>query len=642
MKNIYMLQTNISYPNGTYLPYAAGSIAAYALADPEICREFILKEIFCIREAPENILNALASPAVFSFSCYVWNTEFNKEVAKLVKQTYPDCVTVFGGHNIPDGSPLFLEQNPYADVVIFGEGERPFRAVLSAVTGKTEWSVIPGIAYRQNGTVKVNAPAEAEDLAGYPSPYGMGLFDPILEKYPDTDFSAILETNRGCPYHCAFCDWCEQKAKIREFSWERIEADIRWMAEKKIEFCYCADANFGIRKRDEALIDYLIGNKERFGFPQKFRVNYAKLNNDTVFRITQKLENAGLNRGATISFQSMTPETRKSIGRENMPVSQFTRLMERYRAAGISTYTEVILGLPGETLDDFCRGIGKLLEAGQHTTLFIYNCELIVNSAMAKPAYLQKYGIRSVRTPLYLRHNAAQSDGIEEHSRCVICTDKMDTEDWIRANMFSVLIQSCHSMGLLRFFALYLFHERGVPYETFYRELQAYAEADRAGLLGQVYAEIRARFADIVSGCGEWSCRISETGPVSWPYEEAFYIRFLLRADRFYAETVKHLNEVYRLDADISADLAAYQRMIIKEPGKTTARAALLYDLTPYFSELMRCGSPALKKRGNTVTAYAEDVPADTERFMRENVWFGRAAQKNLFSDLSVQYGEEI
>lgn len=640
MKNIYMLQTNINYPNGTYLPYAAGSIAAYALTDPVIAGEYALKEIFCFRGAPADIVSALASPAVFSFSCYVWNTEFNKEVARLVKQAYPDCVTVFGGHNIPDSSPAFLEQNPFADVLIFGEGERPFRAVLSAIAGKTEWSRIPGIAWRQNGTAVVNAPAEPEDLSGYPSPYAMGLFDPILEKYPDTDFSAILETNRGCPYHCAFCDWCEQEAKIRSFSWERIEADIRWMAEKKIEFCYCADANFGIRKRDEALIDYLIENKKRCGYPQKFRVNYAKLNNDTVFRITQKLEAAGLNRGATISFQSMTPETLKSIGRENMPVSQFTRLMERYRAAGISTYTEVILGLPGETYDDFCRGIGKLLEAGQHTTLFIYNCELIVNSAMADPAYLKKYGIRSVRTPLYLRHNAAQNDGIEEHSRCVICTDKMDTDDWIRANMFSVLIQSCHSMGLLRFFALYLYDVRGVPYETFYRELQTCAETDGASLLGQVYAEIRARFADIAAGCGEWSCRIPGTGPVSWPYEEAFYIRLLLQADRFYAETVKHLTDVYRLDADISADLAAYQRMIVKEPGKTTARAALTYDLAPYFDELMRCGSPALKKRRNSVIAYAADVPADRERFMRETVWFGRAAQKNLFSDLSVRYGD--
>ena len=287
MKNIYMMQTNIQYPNGTYLPYAAGTLAAYALADPEINRAFVLKEIFCIREDPETIVASLEEPAVFSFSCYVWNTELNKEVAALLKQRFPACVVVFGGHNIPEENTRFLEQNEFVDITIFGEGELPFRDILLAVCGKKKLQEIKGIAYRENGRVFRTEAAELCDLNVYPSPYEMGLFDAILEKYPEMDFSAILETNRGCPYHCAFCDWCEQETKIRSFSWSRIEADIRWMAQHKIEFCYCADANFGIYKKDEALIDYLIEHKRKYGYPKKFRVNYAKLNNDTVFNITQ-------------------------------------------------------------------------------------------------------------------------------------------------------------------------------------------------------------------------------------------------------------------------------------------------------------------------------------------------------------------
>ncbi len=640
MDNIYMLQTNIRYPNGTYLPYAAGTIAAYALADPDISKAFCLKEIFCIREAPLKIIDSLEDPAVFCFSCYVWNTEYNCEIARLVKERYPDCLTVFGGHNIPDSSGEFLEQNGFADLTVFGEGERPFRDILLALLGKKQFGEINGIAYRENGAIRLNPPAAPGDLSGYPSPYEMGFFDGILQKYPDTDFSAILETNRGCPYHCAFCDWCDQEATLRQFPWERIETDIRWMAQHRIEFCYCADANFGIYKKDEELIDYLIENKKRYGYPKKFRVNYAKFNNDTVFNITRKLESAGLNKGATISFQSMTPETLKNIGRENMPIERFSGLMERYRDAGISTYTEIILGLPGESFDDFCNGIGRLLEAGQHTTLFIYNCELIVNSTMATPAYAKKYGIRSVQTPLYLRHNeSGVEDSIQEHARCVIGTDKMDTGDWIRANMFSVLVQSCHSMGLLRFFALYFFHEKNVRYESFYKALQRFAKSNPDTVIGSVYSEIESGFLAIAAGNGSWSCCIPETGAVSWPYEEAFYIRLLLQKDRFYSELPAFLSQ-FDSDEQIVPDILKYQKMIVKEPGADSAEAELSYDLAPYFSALMLRRDARLRRRPNRVSAYDDTVPSDTAEFMRSCIWFGRSSQKNLFSDITEDYGE--
>ena len=642
MKNIYMMQTNIRYPNGTYLPYAAATIAAYALADPAISREFALKEIFCVREDPEAVVASLEAPAVFCFSCYVWNTEYNKEVAALLKKRFPACTVVFGGHNIPEGSTQFLEQNAFVDITVFGEGEHPFREILSAVAGRIRFGEIKGIAYRENGVPVLTEPADVHDLSDCPSPYQMGLLDGILEKYPEMDFSAILETNRGCPYHCAFCDWCRQESKIRSFSWERTEADIRWMAEHKIEFCYCADANFGIRGKDEDLIDYLIETKKEYGYPKKFRVNYAKLNNDTVLKKKKKLESADLNKGATISFQSMTPETLKCIGRENMPISRFSQLMERYRDAGISTYTEIILGLPGESYDEFCRGIGKLLEAGQHTTLFIYNCELIENSLMASPAYMKKYGIRSVETPLYLRHNEKKPDGgREERSRCVVCTDKMDAGDWIRANMFSVLVQSCHSMGLLRFFALYLFDALRIPYHEFYQSLQRFSAAHPETVIGGVYAEFQEYFRAIVAGHGEWSCCIPEAGTVSWPYEEAFYLRLLQQKDRFYAGIGDFIRS-YGIDETLLDDILAYQRIIVKEPDHRGAEGAFRYDLVPYFSDLMRGNPSPLKKRRNQIRAFDENVPSGMEEFAKRCIWFGRSTQKNLFSDLSVQYGETI
>lgn len=634
-----MMQTNIRYPNGTYLPYAAASIAAYALQDSAIRETYELKEIFCMRETPKSIVDRLESPAVFAFSCYVWNTEFNKTVAALVKKTFPECTVIFGGHNIPENDDAFLLANPFVDILIFGEGEKPFKGILEAFTRRTALREIDNIAYRENGKVVMTARAQVDDISLYPSPYSMGLLDGILQKYADTDFSAILETNRGCPYHCAFCDWCEQRSRIRSFPMVRIRADILWMAEHKIEFCYCADANFGILKRDDSIIDLVTACKQQYGYPKKFRVNFAKHNNDTVFNITKKLESAGLNKGATISFQSMNPDALKSIGRENMSVSHFSSLMERYQAAGIATYTEIILGLPGESYDDFCRGIGRLLAAGQHTTLFIYNCEVIENSQMASPEFMRKNGIRTAQTTLYVRHNALSEDEIEEHSRSVVSTDRMNVDDWVKANLFSVLVQSCHSMGLLRFFALWLYNEKGVLYEDFYQGLQRYAAQHPDSLIGSVYADFSERFYAITRGNGTWACVVPEAGNVSWPYEEAIYIRFLLKKDVFYDDVVRYLS-AYSIEEDIFSDILAFQKTIVKEPGNEFSEAQLQYDLVPYFESLMHCKKTKLKKRRNRIYVYDENVPAQTEEFLRYCVWFGRSVQRNLFSELTTEYGD--
>ncbi len=45
------------------------------------------------------------------------------------------------------------------------------------------------------------------DLSEVPSPYTMGLFDYLPDMYPGKIWNAVIETNRGCPFMCTFCDW---------------------------------------------------------------------------------------------------------------------------------------------------------------------------------------------------------------------------------------------------------------------------------------------------------------------------------------------------------------------------------------------------------------------------------------------------
>ena len=95
-----------------------------------------------------------------------------------------------------------------------------------------------------------------------------------------------------------------------------------------------------------------------------------------------KLEKAGLNKGITLSFQSMSDDVLRNIGRENISIEYYSELMELYNNAGVATYTELILGLPGETYESFVDGIDRLLSLGQHNSIYIHNCEWLPCSIM--------------------------------------------------------------------------------------------------------------------------------------------------------------------------------------------------------------------------------------------------------------------
>lgn len=631
-KNVYMVQTNIKYENTMYIPYAAGALAAFAWNSEKIEESYSLKELICTREKIEDIVDSLDSPCIVAFSNYIWNFEYNKALALKIKNAFPECAIIFGGHNVPCDTSL-LDENGYIDFLVHGEGEEAFRDVLLSLHYEDPLDIIPNISYRDNSGKAVKTAVSPVLCTAFPSPYNAGIFDSIIEKYPGIRFSAILETNRGCPYNCSFCDWCQLTSKVRMLPPERVLDDLQWMSEHKIEFCYCADANFGIIPRDEGFIDKLIELNQKNGFPQKFRVNYAKHNDETVFSINQKLNTYEISKGATISFQSLSQEVLENIGRKNMSLSKFSELMTLYGNAGIPTYSELILGLPGETYESFCEGIGKLLEAGQHTSILIYNCELIVNSRMADEKYMEKYGIKSSVTPLYLRHDEPDCEDIPEFSRSVTATASMSEDDWIDSNLFSLAVQSCHGMGLLRCFAVYLYYEKKIKYQDFYKSLVEWAENNSDTVIGNEMLFMRGEFKKITLDSGLWSYTNKMFGNVSWPYEEGLYLNLVYRSNAFYKEIQRFLVG-YQIEKDVFDDLLLYQMSAIKLPGVRSLNVRLEHDLPGYFSKAFYNTYEGLEKK--KVELYVEDdaIPCKWKDYAKEYIWFGRKEQKNIFTEL--------
>ncbi|MCR5040501.1 MAG: hypothetical protein K6C36_00225, partial [Clostridia bacterium] len=327
-RNVYFAQA--AYRNGktAYLPYAVGTIIAYAWKDDTVRANYSVDDIIFLREDIDDIVNRLDDPVYFGFSTYLWNIEYNKALAKKVKERYPDCVIQFGGHQVsPDAS--LLRECDYIDLLVHNEGEEVVRQILiELLKGKDRsFEKICNVSFRKNGSV-VSTERALLEPGEYPSPYLEGVFSDIMARNPDTDFIPLLETNRGCPNHCSYCGWGMYKSKIRMFPMERIYKEIEWVADHKMEFLGFADANFGLFDRDATIVDWIISFKERCGYPKKFQVSYTKNSDQRVFEMTKKLNDHDMDKGVTLAFQSLSQEVLDNIGRSNIKLSYYMKLLK--------------------------------------------------------------------------------------------------------------------------------------------------------------------------------------------------------------------------------------------------------------------------------------------------------------------------
>ena len=152
MKNIYFVQVDVSASSETqnaYLPYTAGILVASAFTSEIVKENCLFKEFIFLREDVNAIVERLDNPSFMGFSCYCWSTEYNKLLAKAVKEKYPDCLVVFGGHDIPDNFSM-LEEFDYIDVLCHGEGEDTTRELLEAYCQSKAFDDVNNISFRNN------------------------------------------------------------------------------------------------------------------------------------------------------------------------------------------------------------------------------------------------------------------------------------------------------------------------------------------------------------------------------------------------------------------------------------------------------------------------------------------------------------
>ena len=637
MKNIYFVQASQMLSNSVFLPYAVGAIAAYSFQFEDIRAHYRLGK-FVFRQLPvQDVVREMDSPFLVAFSSYMWNIEYNLALAAAVKAQWPDCRIVFGGPQVSEDMAL-LRENAFVDILTHGEGEQTTCRLLRALRDGDDLSTVNNISFRNGDALHQTPKSAPTSLDDYPSPYTLGYFDGILDDphLKGTQFDAVIETNRGCPYSCIYCYWGGGQKKVLRFPEEKVKAELLWMAEHSISYCYCADSNFGILERDEEFVDYVVRLKKQYGYPQRFETIATKNKNERTLRINQKLHAVDLNKAVSIAVQSMEPKVLKVIGRENMGMDNLEGLYQTYRKNGIYTYTDVILGFPEETLESFCHGLFRIIEAGQHSLINVFRCELLPNTTYCTPEMLERYHVRTIRSHLRLNHGQISSDNsIGSCSEIVVSTDTMSEQAWEKALRISVCVQSMHCMGLLRYIAVYLRKARQVAYEDFYLSLYDWIE-NESRTIKRLFDEVCATIRPFLAEQSDLFFTDPRFGDIYWPFEEGLFLCCAAQLDAVFEEVAHFLHTHYTADEALE-DLILYQKESIALPEKQKKTCTFRYDWKQYFDSLFdkQCRFPVKRRMDVTYRASQKKTWA---QYARENVWYGRYMEKTMDSDIEIAY----
>lgn len=625
-KKLYFVQPNTLLGNSIYYPYAVGVLASYAFEQEEICNNYELAGIIFKEEPVETVLDLIVEPFIVGFSNYFWNYEYNLEIARAIKGKYPVCKILFGGHQITKDSD-YLEKYPFLDILIFGEGEIPFASVLSCLASGEDMHGLINVTYRDGDEI-VKCQQKSIGADYYPSPYSKGIFDKLLNVPEGLEFNAQLETNRGCPYHCSFCDWCNYDLPIRKYPMERVKSDLDWISGHKIAYCMCVDSNFGIFDRDEEIAEYAVSLKKKNGYPDKFGACFAKNKTDRIFRINKMLNDSGMSKGVSLSFQSMSEEVLRNIERSNMNKEKLSEQLKMYHEAGIPTYTELILGLPGETLESFCRGICELLERGQHDAINVFRCEVYPNSSLADKDYIKRFGIKTAVNRLNVNHSALSNAVFAGGMEYIIETSTMTESELVKATVFASCIQGIHCRGPLQCFAIYLYCCRGISYYDFYDSFLSFFE-NREGIIGKVIGNISKSIEASAKGQIDTNYINRTFGDITWPYDEAMLCEFIYNIDEFLSEAKEFL-KMYDIEPEIEEELIRYQKDVIVQPGENDITDSFKYDWLAFFNAVLEDNPETLVKKDSFFRFYADNVPDDWENYAKIIIWYGRRNKKTI------------
>jgi hypothetical protein len=159
-----------------------------------------------------------------------------------------------------------------------------------------------------------------------------------------------------------------------------------------------------------------------------------------------------------------------------MEMNKLEEVFELCEQRNIPTYTELILGLPGESLQTWKDNFWKLFRMGNHTGLTVFQAQMLENAEMN---LLQKkmFKIKSARVTDYFS-GSYSNEHIEEGIDIITATKDLPDELMLDAEVFSWYINTFHINGLSTLLSRVVYKYCNIDYSNFYEDLFVFLQQD--------------------------------------------------------------------------------------------------------------------------------------------------------------------
>ena len=429
------------------LPLNIGYVAAYCK------KQFGTNVEISLFKYIEDLEKAISEspPDILGLSNYVWGKNVSYEMISMMSEIDPHVLNVWGGPNFPIDFPSqekFMKKYPKVDIYVPVDGEVGFSNIIEQalkadskkeIKQKVLSKPVDGCVSRgTDGKLQYTIPViRIKKLDEIPSPYTTG----ILDKFFDGKLSPMMQTNRGCPFHCTFCaDGKDEVNQVNYFSTERVKEELDYIVKHKhrdTRNMIFSDLNFGMYPRDQEIAQYISDLQLKHSYPDFIYISTGKNQKEKVINAIKTLKDS---MPLWMSVQSLDKGVLKNIRRDNISTDHMLALYPAIKDANLQTRAEVILGLPGETHENHMTTLRELIRA-RMDEIQVHTCMLLDGSEMGTPNERKKWKLNT-KFRILQRDFVELSNGkkVMEIEEVVVSSEHMTFDEYVDLRILAFVI----------------------------------------------------------------------------------------------------------------------------------------------------------------------------------------------------------
>lgn len=304
-----------------------------------------------INDKPNSIVSKCLStkPDVLLATAYLFTVEAILKVCERLKTLQPDLKIILGGPEFLGDHTAFLQKYPFVDGLLRGEGEAVIESILANTRDLSKASV-SGLSFRNNSGDIV------EDSRFAPELDASDLPDPFESPFLDFSKSFVqIETSRGCTSKCSFCTSALSEG-LRTYPIEVTRSQLDLARTHGIKEIRILDRTFNTPpQRAYEFLKCFLEEYPEMNFHLEL---YPNLLNEEILELCSQAKSGQLH--LEVGLQSTSSDILKGIQRASFSRRAQTSLKALCEMPSVPVHVDLIIGLPGQSLEDFLNDLETL------------------------------------------------------------------------------------------------------------------------------------------------------------------------------------------------------------------------------------------------------------------------------------------